>query len=92
MGRAHNPEVAGSNPALATEPPHLRGFFFVGRYEPATAVSGIGRSPTAIGGRAAGARLLHRDGEAVALEDGAVAAGETPLHVEADAVEEWGAT
>src|ERR671937_2213912 len=47
----------------------------------------IGRSPTETGGRGAGARLLHRDGEAVALEDGAVAAGEPPLHVEADAVQ-----
>ncbi len=36
-----------------------------------------------------GARLLHRDGEAVALEDrGSVRRGETPLHVEANAVEE----
>ncbi len=36
----------------------------------------------------AGARLLHRDGEAVALEDGAVAADESPLDVELDAVYE----
>src|SRR5687767_13641951 len=45
-----------------------------------------GRSPTLTGGRAAGARLLHRGSEAVALEDGAVVTDEPPLHVEADAV------
>jgi hypothetical protein len=46
----------------------------------------IGRSPTLTGGRAAGARLLHRGGEAVAPEDGAVVTDEPPLPVEADTV------
>src|SRR5919201_5251975 len=35
------------------------------------------------------ADLLHRDGEAVALEDRTVAANEPPLDVKADAVDEW---
>src|SRR5215210_1268662 len=51
----------------------------------------IDRQFTATGGRAAGAWLLHRDGEAVALEGGAVVSLEAPLHVETDAVDEGGA-
>src|SRR2546422_11665322 len=47
-----------------------------------------GHSPAGESGRVAAVPLLDRDGGAVALEEGAVAAEEAPLHVEADAVEE----
>src|SRR4051812_42388193 len=47
--------------------------------------------PTATGERAAAVLLLHRDGETLALEDGAVAPLEAPLHVETDAVDEGSA-